>query len=186
MFGVIIDNPVVNEKLERWKIPTMKRQKEGYGLNGLTAGDVVIVPAFGAEVGTMDELKRIGCQTVDTTCGDVMSVWKRVRQYNKERVTSIIHGKSSHEETMATSSRALSTDGLGHYLVVYNLEETDYVCNYIRNGGDTADFLMKFEGAHSPGVDQEKHLQAVWVANQQTRKRWEMEEGKRRVKKDHE
>ena len=69
---------------------------------------------------------------------------------------------------MATSSRALSTDGLGHYLVVYNLEETDYVCNYIRHGGDRAEFLQKFAGAHSPGFDPELHLQAVGVANQTT------------------
>jgi len=40
---------------------------------------------------------------VDTTCGDVMSVWKRVRQYSKESVTSIIHGKAKHEETKATT-----------------------------------------------------------------------------------
>jgi 4-hydroxy-3-methylbut-2-enyl diphosphate reductase len=84
---------------------------------------------------------------------------------------------------MATSSRALSTDGLGHYLVVYNLEETDYVCNYIRNGGSKAEFLKKFEGAHSPGFDPEKHLQAVGVANQTTMMRGETEEVQRRIKK---
>ena len=183
LLGEIIHNPEVNEQLREMKIQSLKRHKEGYDLTGLTAEDVVIVPAFGAEVGTMDELKKIGCQTVDTTCGDVMSVWKRVRQYNKERITSIIHGKSSHEETMATSSRALSTDGLGHYLVVYNLEETDYVCNYIRNGGGKAEFLKKFEGAHSPGFDPEKHLQAVGVANQTTMMRGETEEVQRRIKK---
>ena len=35
-----------------------------------------------------------------------MSVWKRVRQYAKDKVTSIIHGKAWHEETKATSSQA--------------------------------------------------------------------------------
>ena len=80
--------------------------------------DVVIVPAFGAKVSTVDAIKARGCQIVDTTCGDVMSVWKRVRQNATEQVTSIIHGKSAHEETMATASRALGRDGKGHYLVV--------------------------------------------------------------------
>jgi 4-hydroxy-3-methylbut-2-en-1-yl diphosphate reductase len=55
---------------------------------------------------------------VDTTCGDVMSVWKRVRQYSRESVTSIIHGKAKHEETKATTSQA-GAYGSGHYLVVY-------------------------------------------------------------------
>jgi 4-hydroxy-3-methylbut-2-enyl diphosphate reductase len=83
----------------------------------------------------MEKINEIGCFMVDTTCGDVMSVWKRIKQYKREHVTSIIHGKATHEETKATSSRALSEDGSGHYLVVYDLEETDYVCEYIRKGG---------------------------------------------------
>ena len=77
-----------------------------------------------------------------------MSVWKRVRQYASESVTSIIHGKAEHEETKATSSRALG-DGKGHYLVVFTLAETDYVCDYIRHGGNKQEFLEKFKGAYS-------------------------------------
>ena len=72
----------------------------------LHAGDVVIIPAFGTEVETRKKLNAKGCELVDTTCGDVMSVWKRVRQYSKESVTSIIHGKAKHEETKATTSQA--------------------------------------------------------------------------------
>ena len=183
LLGEIIHNPEVNEQLREMGIQSLKRGPKGYDLSGLTSEDVVIVPAFGAEVETMDHLKKLGCQTVDTTCGDVMSVWKRVRQYNKERVTSIIHGKASHEETMATSSRALSGDGLGHYLVVYNLGETDYVCDYIRKGGNREEFLKKFTGAHSPGFDPDEHLKAVGVANQTTMMRGETEEVQRRIKK---
>ena len=81
------------------------------------------------------KLEAKGCVIVDTTCGDVMSVWKRVRQYSKEHVTSIIHGKAKHEETKATTSQARAY-GSGHYLVVFNLDETDYVCDYILRGGD--------------------------------------------------
>ena len=69
-----------------------------------------------------------------------MSVWKRVRQNANDDVTSIIHGKASHEETKATASRA-TQNGRGHYLVVLTLEDTDYVCEYIRHGGDKAAML---------------------------------------------
>ena len=110
-----------------------------------------------------------------------MSVWKRVRQYSKESVTSIIHGKAKHEETKATTSQATAY-GSGHYLVVYNLGETDYVCNYILNGGNKEEFLSKFKGAHSPGFDPDVHLQAVGVANQTTMLRGETEEVQRRFK----
>jgi 4-hydroxy-3-methylbut-2-enyl diphosphate reductase len=118
---------------------------------------------------------------VDTTCGDVMSVWKRVRQYSKESVTSIIHGKAWHEETKATSSQARAY-GSGHYLVVFNLAETDYVCHYIVHGGDKREFLDKFKGSYSQGFDPELHLQAVGVANQTTMLRGETEEVQRRFK----
>jgi len=110
-----------------------------------------------------------------------MSVWKRVRQYARDTVTSIIHGKSYHEETKATSSQATATNG--HYLVVLTLEDVDYVCDYIRNGGDKETFLQKFEGSYSEGFDPDEHLKAVGVANQTTMLRGETEEVQRRIKK---
>src|SRR5260370_10280914 len=110
-----------------------------------------------------------------------MSVWKRVRKYASESATSIIHGKAEHEETKATSSRALG-DGSGHYLVVLTLADTDYVCDYIRRGGDRQAFLERFNGAHSPGFDPDEHLQTVGVANQTTMLRGENEEVHRRVR----
>jgi 4-hydroxy-3-methylbut-2-enyl diphosphate reductase len=142
---------------------------------------VVIIPAFGAPMAVMNTLTAKGCQLVDTTCGDVMSVWKRVTQNAREHFTSIIHGKAKHEETQATSSRA--TAGLsGHYLVVLNLPETDIVCDYIRHGGDKMALLARFAGAHSPGFDPERDLASIGVANQTTMLRSETEEIQRRLR----
>src|SRR6266700_3983002 len=140
-----------------------------------------MIPAFGTEVQTRAKLEAKGCIFVDTTCGDVMSVWKRVRQYSRDSVTSIIHGKSWHEETMATSSQARAS-GSGHYLVVFTLAETDYVCNYIVKGGNKAELLEKFKGAYSEVFDPDVHLQAIGVANQTTMLRGETEEVQRRLK----
>ncbi len=141
----------------------------------------MILPAFGAETSMIEKIKERGCRVVDTTCGDVMSVWKRVRQNAAEQVTSIIHGKAAHEETRATASRALGK-GEGHYLIVFNLEETDAVCNYIIHGGDREAFLKKFEGAISAGFDPDLHLQRIGVANQTTMLRGETEEVQRRLR----
>ncbi len=182
LLGEIIHNPEVNDQLKEMGIHSLQEGEHGYDLSHITVEDVVIVPAFGAPVETMNRLKELNCITVDTTCGDVMSVWKRVRQYNREKVTSIIHGKAWHEETKATSSRALGDDASGHYLVVFTLDETDYVCNYIRHGGNKEDFLKKFEGAYSPGFDPDQHLGYVGVANQTTMMRNETEEVQRRIR----
>ena len=150
ILGEIIHNPEVNEQIRSMGIRNLIGPNREAELDDLTAEDVVLVPAFGAEVSTIETIQAKGCQIVDTTCGDVMSVWKRVRQYAAEQATSIIHGKAQHEETKATASRALGKSGTGHYLVVLTLEEVDYVGDYIRRGGDRDSFLTKFAGAHSP------------------------------------
>lgn len=181
ILGEIIHNPEVNAQIRGMDIRNLIGENAEAKLDDLRPEDVVIVPAFGAEVEVVKCIREIGCQIVDTTCGDVMSVWKRVRQNAKDHATSIIHGKADHEETRATASHALGPDGAGHYLVVLNLEETDYVCNYIVRGGDKAEFLARFQGATSSGFDPDIHLRTVGVANQTTMMRGETEEVQRRI-----
>ena len=180
ILGEIIHNPEVNEQIVSLGIKNLLGVDKEAEVRDLVAEDVVIVPAFGTDVKTLARIKEKGCQIVDTTCGDVMSVWKRVRQNANDDVTSIIHGKASHEETKATASRAVQ-NGRGHYLVVLTLEDADYVCDYIRRGGDKADFMERFHGAHSEGFDPDLHLRRVGVANQTTMMRGETEEVQRRV-----
>ena len=179
ILGEIIHNPEVNDQIRALGIKSLTGKEKTADVEDLKKDDVVIIPAFGTEVATRAKLEAKGCRFVDTTCGDVMSVWKRVRQYSRDQVTSIIHGKAWHEETRATSSQT----GSGHYLVVFTLAETDYVCNYILNGGNKEEFLEKFKGAYSPGFDPDKHLQAIGVANQTTMLRGETEEVQRRLKR---
>lgn len=181
ILGEIIHNPEVNDQIRAMGIKFLTGLQKDADIEDLQPGDIVIIPAFGTDVATRRRLEEIGCQFVDTTCGDVMSVWKRVRQYSREGVTSIIHGKAWHEETKATSSQARAY-GQGHYLVVYNLEETDYVCRYIVHGGNKEEFLRKFAGAYSEGFDPDVHLQAIGVANQTTMLRGETEEVQRRLR----
>ena len=179
--GEIIHNPEVNDQISSLGIKNLMGKNKQADIADLQPEDVVIVPAFGTELSILQQIKERGCQIVDTTCGDVMSVWKRVRKYASESATSIIHGKAEHEETKATSSRALG-DGSGHYLVVLTLPDTDYVCDYIRQGGDKPAFMEKFRNAHSPGFDPDLHLKTVGVANQTTMLRGETEEVQRRIR----
>ena len=182
LIGEIIHNPDVNRHLREMDIVSLPWKEMDASYDELTDEDVVIVPAFGAPTGFMLKLAEHGCYVVDTTCGDVMKVWRRVRSYANEGVTSIIHGKTGHEETRATASRAMGEDGKGHYLVVLTLSDADYVCDYIRHGGDRDEFLRRFEGAYEPGFDPDKHLQRVGLANQTTMLKGETEEIQRRVR----
>lgn len=183
LLGEIIHNPEVNRQLTEMGIVSIPVGQHEAAIDGFNSDDVVIVPAFGAETKLMKRIAERGCMVVDTTCGDVMSVWKRVRNYAKTGFTSIIHGKAEHEETRATSSRALGDDGNGHYLVVLTLADVDFVCDYIRHGGDKAAFLDRFKGASalSEGFDPDVHLRRIGVANQTTMLKSETEEIQRRL-----
>ena len=182
LIGEIIHNQEVNRQLADMEIVSLPWKELTDDYDQLTEDDVVIVPAFGAPTNFHEKIEEQGCNIIDTTCGDVMKVWRRVRTYAKDGYTSLIHGKRGHEETRATASRATGKDGKGHYLVVLTLEETDYVCNFIRNGGDTAAFLEKFEKAHSDDFDPNLHLKEIGVANQTTMLKSETEEIQRRIR----
>lgn len=162
----IIHNPYVNRRLVELGVRFLG---DGYTLDDVTADDVVILPAFGVATEELAALKAKGCVLVDTTCGSVMNVWRRVRHYVKSGVTSVIHGKYAHEETRATSSRA--REGGAHYLIVRDREETQLVCDYIarRPGAPSrAELQERFAPASSPGFDPDLHLERIGLANQTT------------------
>ena len=181
ILGEIIHNPHVNEQIRNMGLTFLSGGHQAASIDDLGKGDPVVIPAFGTEVGVIDLLNERGCTIIDATCGDVMSVWKRVRQNARDQVTSIIHGKAWHEETKATSSQAKAYEN-GHYLVVFDLDDTDYVCRYITKGGDREAFLKKFDGAYSDGFDPDRHLNTIGLANQTTMLRSETEEVQRRLR----
>ena len=76
----------------------------------------------------------------------VSKVWTAVDKQAVKQHTSIIHGKWSHEETIATASFATT------YLIIRDKAEAQYVCDYIIHGGDRDHFLEKFSQAKSKGA----------------------------------
>jgi 4-hydroxy-3-methylbut-2-en-1-yl diphosphate reductase len=166
----IIHNPSVNQRLKDMEVNFISVVDGQKDFSEIAAGDVVILPAFGASVSEMQLLNDRGCTIVDTTCPWVSKVWNSVEKHKKRDFTSIVHGKYAHEETVATSSFA------DRYLVVLNLEEAEYVANYILNGGNKAEFLTRFDRAYSEGFDPDKDLDKLGVANQTTMLKSETEQ----------
>ena len=166
----IIHNPSVNDHLREMDVQFIPVEQGVKDFSGVTSGDVVILPAFGATVQEMQLLNERGCHIVDTTCPWVSKVWNTVEKHKKHTFTSIIHGKVKHEETLATSSFA------GTYLVVLDLEEAQYVADYILGKGDRDDFIQRFAKACSPGFDPDRDLERLGVANQTTMLKSETEE----------
>ena len=166
----IIHNPSVNNHLREMNVQFIPVEQGVKDFSGINNGDVVILPAFGATVQEMQLLNERGCHIVDTTCPWVSKVWNTVEKHKKQIVTSIIHGKVKHEETLATSSFA------GTYLVVLDLEEAQIVADYILGKGDRADFMQRFAKACSVGFDPDEDLVRLGVANQTTMLKSETEE----------
>ena len=170
LVGEIIHNPHVNQKLAAMDVQFLHRPDERDGefdFSSVTAEDVVILPAFGVTVRDFERLRGIGCVLVDTTCGSVLNVWKRVESYARDGFTALIHGKNYHEETKATSSQVNKYPG-GKFLVVRDMAEARVVCEYIEGRGTREGFLQQFKGKLSPGFDPDHDLQRVGVANQTT------------------
>ena len=166
--GEIIHNPHVNERLKEMGIRLLREADgQGPGLEVVRPGDVVILPAFGVTMQEMERLRQVGCILVDTTCGSVLNVWKNVDRFSATGFTAIIHGKYAHEETRATASRTSQYPG-GRYLVVRDRAEAQWVCDYIRRGGDRTAFLEKFASACSSDFDPDAHLGRIGLANQTT------------------
>ena len=168
LVGEIIHNPHVNRKLHGMGVEFLHRPEAGdFDFSAVTPSDVVLLPAFGVTVQDFERLRAVGCVLVDTTCGSVLNVWKRVESYAKDGFTAIIHGKSYHEETKATSSQVTKYPG-GRYLVVRDMSEAREVCDFIEGAGSREQLLQQFAGKMSPGFDPARDLVRVGVANQTT------------------
>jgi 4-hydroxy-3-methylbut-2-enyl diphosphate reductase len=171
LVGEIIHNPHVNARMVKMGITFLHPGDDGrFRFDEIGPEDVVILPAFGVTLADFATLSAIGCSLVDTTCGSVLNVWKRVDQYARDGFTALIHGKYRHEETKATASQVFRHPG-GHYLVVYDMAEARLVLDYIERSEKALsrdDFIAHFADKSSPGFDPELHLDRIGCANQTT------------------
>ena len=177
--GEIIHNPHVNSKLQamgiKFLMPGSGTREAGsekpdsgqIDFSGVKSEDVVILPAFGVTIKDFEVLRQIGCVMVDTTCGSVLNVWKRVESYARDGFTSLIHGKYYHEETRATASQAEKYEA-GHYFIVRNIDEAGLVCDFLEGRLSANALMERFAHAASPNFDPARDLKRIGVANQTT------------------
>jgi 4-hydroxy-3-methylbut-2-enyl diphosphate reductase len=171
LVGEIIHNPYVNQRMTEMGISFIYLDESGtFDFSVITASDVAVMPAFGVTLHDFEALSSIGCILVDTTCGSVLHVWKRVESYAKDGFTAVIHGKDTHEETRATASQVNKYDG-GRFIIIRDMNESELIRDYIaeRPGRvSREDFMTHFQNKASPGFDPDVDLEFIGVANQTT------------------
>ena len=165
--GEIIHNPDVNQRLRAKGIIILKDARDPVVRFGeVGSEDVVILPAFGLTVAEMDHLRAKRCVLVDTTCGSVLNVWKKVQRCARDGYTVVIHGKHYHEETRATASQALMYNG--RYLCLRDIPEAQIICGFLRGEVSATTVMERFGEAASPDFDPVRDLQRIGLANQTT------------------
>ncbi|MFT4605300.1 MAG: 4-hydroxy-3-methylbut-2-enyl diphosphate reductase [Rhodothermales bacterium] len=169
LLSEMIHNPHVNQDLRDRGIEFM-RSTTGEQLipfDTLVAGDVVIIPAFGASVEILRDLEERGVDvsSYDTTCPFVEKVWKRSSQIGKKDYTIVVHGKRYHEETRATISHAQESAPV---VVVRDLGEARILAEFISGERSPAEFAETFRDRFSDGFSPEDHLARIGVVNQTT------------------
>lgn len=163
----VIHNPKVNQDLISKGVGVLNRDAAGrLETSALRKDDIVIIAAFGTRFADVEALKHIGCVVVDTTCGAIVMVWKRVEKYAKSGFTSVIHGIWNHEETQATASQAVKFGG--HFVIVRNIEDACQIERFLDGVLTKDEFLKKLENRLSPGFDPERDLRRIGIASQTT------------------
>lgn len=178
----LIHNPMVNERLHNKNVNFIQKiddtsvdqsNPNAKDFSMIKEGDVVMLPAFGATLDEMKELDSKNVKVVDTTCPWVAKVWNTVHTHQVRGLTSVIHGKYAHEETMATKSMCET------YVCVKNIDEAQIVSDFILNDSHKDEnspegieakqkFTTKFKAAASVHFNPFKHLKKIGLANQTT------------------
>lgn len=167
LLNQIIHNPKVNEDFRKNGVQfVFGKYAEPGGFDRVRSDDLVIIPAFSAEVEHLERMRQIGCAIVDTTCPWVEKPHRRVLKYIEDRFTTLIHGQPGHDETRATCSLVDSKGG--RWIVLRSMDDADLLCAFLRGELDVARFQSAFGGATSAGFDPHRDLEHVGMVNQTT------------------
>lgn len=169
LLSEMIHNPQVNADLQSHGI-TFLQDTHGRQLipfEEITAGDIVLIPAFGTTLEIEKKLNDLGISTekYNTTCPFVEKVWNRSEAIAKKDYSIVIHGKPNHEETRATFSHAAVN---APSVVVKDMKQTKELAKYITGEKKAAQFYDEFTGQYSKGFNVEKDLIKIGVVNQTT------------------
>ncbi len=165
LLGQIIHNPWVNEYFRKRGVWILSPDQRDHPEKFITPDDCAIVPAFGVPLGIQQRLEAIGCEIVDTSCGDVRRLWKWAEHAVGDGYGVLIFGRALHDETVVTKSR-LAAKG-GKYLVAGDLEGVRRLCDLIVSRAAAQDFTESF-GPESTNAESAGAMERLAQVSQTT------------------
>jgi len=129
LLGEIIHNPWVNEYFRRRGVRQLTRDQGSELEKHIHHDDCAVIPAFGVSLTARRALDAIGCEIVDTSCGDVRGLWRWGERAVAGGYGVLIFGRARHDETVVTKSRLAAAGG--RYVVVGDLDQTRAFCRFI-------------------------------------------------------
>ena len=121
LLGEVIHNPWVNKYFEDKGVRILRAGHRDRPEGFITQQDCAVIPAFGVPLIIEQRIKEIGCEIVDTTCGDVRRLWRWASRAVADGYGVLIFGRAQHDETVVTKSRLAAMGG--KYVVAGNLDE---------------------------------------------------------------
>ncbi len=142
LLGEIIHNPWVNDYFRNRGVKILTRRDRGRLEKIIRPEDVAVIPAFGVSPDIHRSLSRIGCEVIDTTCGNVRRLWAWAEQASARGYAVLIYGRANHDETVVTRSRLAEAGG--RYLVVGDMEQARAFCDMITEQSSPKQFTEYF------------------------------------------
>jgi len=165
LLGEIIHNPWVNEFFCRRGVQILTNEQRRDVEKFICDGDCAVIPAFGVPLEIENRLGAIGCEIVDTSCGDVRRLWVWGQQAVREGFGVLLFGKADHDETVVTKSR-LEAAG-GKYVVAGSLDEVRKFCRMVVADAQPDPFRAVFD-EHAANTDSLAPFHRLAQASQTT------------------
>jgi 4-hydroxy-3-methylbut-2-enyl diphosphate reductase len=152
LLGQIIHNPWVNDYFRAKGVVVLSAAQLASLESVIGPGDCAVVPAFGVPLEVQGRLKGIGCDIIDTSCGDVRRLWAWAQRCVQRGYGVLIFGTSTHDETVVTKSLLYAAGG--RYVVVSSIEQARQFGQMISGERPGADFGSIFDeqATNSQGI----------------------------------
>lgn len=143
LLGQIIHNPWVNDHFRSCGVRILTGEELTCPEKFIGSADCAVIPAFGVPLPIERRLDQIGCEILDTSCGDVRRVWAWAERAVERGFGVLIFGRAKHDETVVTRSR-LDAVG-GRYVVVEDLAQARLFCEMIASSRPADGFAEAFK-----------------------------------------